>query len=469
MIKVYLLTCLIFITNWFSAQVNRNEMPKPTAPKTIGFKDSELFTTKNGIKVILSENHKIPKVSLDLRMGYNPGFEGEKVGLGAIMGDLIMSGTDKRTKDQLDKEVDFIGASLSASSTNVFLSCLTKHLEKGLDLMSDITMNANFPTSEFDRIVNQYESNLLSYKSNADAMAQNALSAVNFPNHPYGETMTTTSLASIKLEDIKNNFKACFSPKGAYLVIVGDINRAEAEAMIEKYFGNWIGSEPTMPKFDDPIKNNGNQVYFINKPGAVQSVIKIAFPIAMRNGSKDNLKMNVLNDVFGGGGFGTRLMQNLREDKAYTYGCYSGLNIEDNGGWVSAGGNFRNAVTDSAITQILMEFNRLNAEVITDKEIGLTKAVKAGNFSRSLERSQTVARFAFNIEKYGLPKDYYKTYLQSLDAITPADLQQIAKTYIPTNNFNIIVVGNEEIIEKIKRFDSDGKVTILDEFGHVIN
>jgi predicted Zn-dependent peptidase len=114
-----------------------------------------------------------------------------------------------------------------------------------------------------------------------------------------------------------------------------------------------------------------------------------------------------------------------------------------------------------------MEFNRLNAEVITDKEIGLTKAVKAGNFSRSLERSQTVARFAFNIEKYGLPKDYYKTYLQSLDAITPADLQQIAKTYIPTNNFNIIVVGNEEIIEKIKRFDSDGKVTILDEFGHV--
>ena len=130
---------------------------------------------------------------------------------------------------------------------------------------------------------------------------------------------------------------------------------------IEKYFGNWIGSEPTMPKFDDPIKNNGNQVYFINNPGAVQSVIKIAFPIAMRNGSKDNLKMNVLNDVFGGGGFGTRLMQNLREDKAYTYGCYSGLNIEDNGGWVSAGGNFRNAVTDSAITQILMEFNRLNA------------------------------------------------------------------------------------------------------------
>ena len=251
MIKVYLLTCLIFLTNWFSAQVKRNEMPKPTAPKTIGFKDSEIFTTKNGIKVILSENHKIPKVSLDLRMGYIPGFEGEKVGLGAIMGDLIMSGTNKRTKDQLDKEVDFIGASLSASSTNVFLSCLTKHLEKGLDLMSDITMNANFPTSEFDRIVNQYESNLLSYKSDADAMAQNALSAVNFPNHPYGETMTTTSLASIKLEDIKNNFKACFTPKGAYLVIVGDINRAEAEAMIEKLRGilTLLDREPPMTDF----------------------------------------------------------------------------------------------------------------------------------------------------------------------------------------------------------------------------
>ena len=208
-------------------------------------------------------------------------------------------------------------------------------------------------------------------------------------------------------------------------------------------------------------------MYFVNKPGAVQSVIQVTFPIPMRMGNPDNLKMTVLNDVFGGGGFGTRLMQNLREDKAFTYGCYSGLNILNNVGWISVTGNFRNDVTDSAITEIVNELNRLLADDIKSDELDLTKATKNGSFARSLERPQTIARFAYNIQRYGLPADYYKTYLQQLDAITPADLKVIASKYIKANNYNIIVVGNEAVLEKIKRFDSDGQVTKLDEFGDV--
>lgn len=465
--KIYLVSSILVISQWALAQIDRSIMPKPTTPKPIEFKESEVFLTKNGIKVILSENHKVPKVSFDLTLGYNPGLENEKAGLGEIAGALVMSGTKKRSKDELDKEVDFIGASLNASSTNVSLSCMTKHLDKGLDIMSDVVLNSQFPISEFERIVKQYQSNLLSLKSEGDAMANNAVAKVNFPNHPYGEVMTNATLASIGIDDVKSFIKSNFIPEGAYLVIVGDINRMQAEMMVEKYFGSWTGAKPSLPTFSNPVKKDGNQVYFINKPGAVQSVIQITCPVAMRMGDPNNLKINVLNDVFGGNGFGTRLMQNLREDKAYTYGCYSSLNNLNNGGWISAGGNFRNAVTDSAIAQILFEFNRLNSELITDKEIELTKAVKAGNFARSLERPQTVARFAFNIEKYGMPKDYYKNYLQALNNIKSSDLKTIAESYYTPNNYNIIVVGNEEVLEKIKAFDSDGKVTKLDEFGDV--
>jgi predicted Zn-dependent peptidase len=139
-------------------------------------------------------------------------------------------------------------------------------------------------------------------------------------------------------------------------------------------------------------------------------------------GDKNQLPLTVLNGIFGGGGFGTRLMQNLREDKAYTYGCYSSLNVTENGSWLSIGGNFRNAVTDSAITQILFELDNITKGTVKDEELNLTKSSMAGGFARSLERPQTIAQFALNIIKNKLSKDYYQTYLQRLDAITKEDV-----------------------------------------------
>jgi len=442
-------------------------MPKPATPAQIQLPETEMWRTKNGMIVILSENHKLPKVSFDLTLGYNPGLEGAKAGINELTGSLIMSGTKSRSKDQLDKEIDFIGASLSASATNISLSTLTKHLDKGLALMSDLTMNASFPESEFKRVVDQFKSGLVSLKSEGGAMANNATVKVNFPNHPYGEVMTFTSLAAISLADVQSYYKENFTPQGAFLVIVGDINRTQAEKYIDTYFGSWTGGVPGQPQFTDPQKSDGNQVYFVNKPGAVQSVIHVTFPLSMRMGNPDMLKMSVLNDVFGGSGFGTRLMQNLREDKAFTYGCYSGLNTQNNGGWLTVSGNFRNDVTDSAIREIVNELNRLVAEEIKSEELELTKAVKNGSFARSLERPQTIARFAYNIQKYGMPNDYYKTYLKQLNDITTEDLKKISQTYLKPNNFNIIVVGNESVLDKIAAFDSDGNVVKLDEFGDV--
>ena len=465
--RILIALSLLFSLSILRAQVDRSIMPKPATPAQIQLPETEMWRTKNGMIVILSENHKLPKVSFDLTLGYNPGLEGAKAGINELTGSLIMSGTKSRSKDQLDKEIDFIGASLSASATNISLSTLTKHLDKGLALMSDLTMNASFPESEFKRVVDQFKSGLVSLKSEGGAMANNATVKVNFPNHPYGEVMTFTSLAAISLADVQSYYKENFTPQGAFLVIVGDINRTQAEKYIDTYFGSWTGGVPGQPQFTDPQKSDGNQVYFVNKPGAVQSVIHVTFPLSMRMGNPDMLKMSVLNDVFGGSGFGTRLMQNLREDKAFTYGCYSGLNTQNNGGWLTVSGNFRNDVTDSAIREIVTELNRLVAEEIKSEELGLTKAVKNGSFARSLERPQTIARFAYNIQKYGMPNDYYKTYLKQLNDITTEDLKKISQTYLKPNNFNIIVVGNESVLDKIAAFDSDGNVVKLDEFGDV--
>ncbi len=465
--KIFTL-CFLALSTWTMAQVDRSIMPAPTQAKKININDSEVFTTANGITVILSENHKLPRVSFDLNMGSDPRSEGTKAGLSDMAGSMIMSGTKNRTKDQLDQEIDFIGASLGADKSSISMSCLTKHMDKGLTLMSDVLLNANFPQSEFDRIKKQNISGLMSTKSDAGSMAENATVKINFPNHPFSDVMTEETLNNISREDVESFYRANFTPNGSYLVVVGDINRQQTEAMVNKYFGTWTGGPVYKNQPNSGSFTKGNRVVFVKKPGAVQSVVYVTFPIDMKTGDKNQLPLTVLNGILGGGGFGTRLMQNLREDKAYTYGCYSSLNITEDGSWMSAGGNFQNAVTDSAIEQILLEFQKITNEYVKDEELNLTKTNMAGGFARSLERPQTIARFALNIIKNNLPKDYYQTYLQRLESVSKEDVLQMAQQYFTSKNCNIIVVGNEEVLDKLKRFDTDGKIEILDPFGNVM-
>jgi predicted Zn-dependent peptidase len=456
---------VLILTNSVFAQLDRSQRPAPAAAQKINIPASQVFTTSNGITVILSENHKIPKVSIELSLGNTPRLEGNKAGLADFTGSLLMSGTTTRSKDQLDREIDFIGADLSAGSSSMYLGCLTKHLNKGLDLMTDVLYNANFPESEVERVRKQNLSGLQSTKADAGEMASNATRAVNFPNHPLGEIMTEATLQNISREDLIAYYKSTFTPQGSYLVVVGDITRAETEALVQTYFASWQGGPVYQASLGKGQLDKGNRVIFVKKPGAVQSVVYVTFPIDIRSGHKDQLALNVLNGILGGGGFGTRLMQNLREDKAFTYGCYSTLNITENGSCMSAGGNFKNAVTDSAITEILKEFAGIIEAQVTDEELSLTKNNMAGGFARSLERPQTVARFALNTIKQKLAPDYYQKYLQQLEAITKEDVLRVAQLYFTAKNCHIIVVGNEEILPKLLPFDSDGKIEKLDAFG----
>ena len=465
--KLVLSSTLFLLATVTYSQVDRSVAPTPGAAPEINIAESEVFELDNGMTVILSSNNKQPKVSFNLVMTSAPRVEGEKAGLSDITGDLILSGTSNRDKDELDNEKDFIGASLYASSTNIYLSCLTKHLDKGLAIMTDVMQNASFPESEFTRIKKQYESNLAAIKTEAGSMAQNATFKTVFPNnHPYGEVMTLKTLNTITRDDVIDFYKEQFTPAGSYLVIVGDISLEKAKEVANKNFSQWEGGVPFEKEYNKGYFPKENQVVFVEKPGAVQSVVTVAFPIDIKPGDEDQIKLSVLNAILGGGGFGNRLMQNLREDKAFTYGASSSLNVNREGSWITASGNFRNEVTDSTITELLYEFKRITEDFVSDEELELNKASMAGRFARSLESPRTIASFALNIFRNELPKDYYQTYLQKLNAVTKEDVLEVAKKYITPNNLNIIVVGNEEVVDKIKPFDSDGEIMVLDEFGN---
>jgi hypothetical protein len=193
----------------------------------------------------------------------------------------------------------------------------------------------------------------------------------------------------------------------------------------------------------------------------------VTYAVPLNITSSDYLAATVLNNILGGSGFQTRLMQNLREDKAYTYGAYSSMVPDDVIGNFSAGASVRNEVTDSAIVQLLFEMDRLCNEAVSAETLKSAKSIMSGAFARRLENAGTVAQFAYNISKYNLPADYYETYLERLNAITAEDVLAAAKKYLKPNNCYISVVGNKDILEKLKPFSKNGEVMQFNTDGSV--
>ena len=449
-------------------QLDRSAQPKAGPAPVFNIPESVIFTLNNGITVILSENHKTPRFSFNLVMGSDPMLEKDKAGLSEVAGQLILSGTATMDKDQLDKAIDMLGVHFSADGNSIYASGLSKHKEKMLSILQNVVSSANFPESEFARIVKQNESSLTMASSEADQIAQNVLSTVDFGrNHPYGEVMTKETLANITRDDVVSYFKKEFTPKGAYLVVVGDVTQAEITALLQGSIEKWTGGEKFTASYTVENKNQGRRLIFVKKPGAVQSVIKVTFPFDMKPGDPNQIRLNLTNQILGGGTFEAKLMQNLREDKAYTYGCYSSLDVDRYGSYFTTSGSFRNAVTDSAIVQILKEIESMKVDTsVSQAQLDLAKASAIGSFSRSLESPQTIARFALSIIQNNLDKDYYKNYLKKIDEVTLADVQNMAKEYLAVDRSYIIVVGNEDIAEKLVQFDSDGKIEYLDAFGN---
>ena len=449
----------------------RSGAPSPGPARTIELGDYNSFDLDNGLKVIVVENHKLPRVSYQISLLNNPIAEGEKSGYVSMAGDLLKTGTTNRSKAEIDETIDFYGANLSTFSTGMFLSSLKKHSESLMDIFTDILYNPSFPEDEFEKLKTQTLSNLASQKTDPNSISNNVRNSVLYgKDHPYGEVQTEKTTRNITIDDLKSYYNVYFKPNNAYLIIVGDITVDEAKEQANKYFSNWEKGDIPQMKYTMPTLPKENKVVFSNKDGAVQSVIKVAYPIELRPDSEDLLKARAMNQILGGGVFSGRLMQNLREDKAYTYGARSSISSDPLVGNFSAGASVRNEVTDSSVHEFLYELKRMVSEPVDPDDLLLTKNSMAGSFARSLESPQTIANFARNTFKYNLPNDYYNTYLSRLEEITPDDITEMAKKYIKPENAYIIVVGNkDEVAEKLTRFDADGKIEYYGSYGEPVN
>jgi predicted Zn-dependent peptidase len=458
---------LIASVSLLNAQIDRTAAPKPGPAPKINIGTPASFTLDNGLKVFVVENHKLPKVSFQLTIDKDPVLENGNVGLADMMGDMLSAGTTSKTKAQIDEEIDFIGASISTFSSGFYASSLTKHVDKVMALASDILLNPAFPQDELDKKKKRAFSSLKSLATNADAIAGRVTSVLKYgKNHPYGEVQMRDDIESISVEACRKYYETYFRPNISYLVIVGDITVEEAQVLTKEYLGGWEETEVPTHKYDMPEIPKGVRVAFVNKPGAVQSVIKVIYPVDYKVGSTDAAAVSVMSSIFGGA-FSSYLNANLREDKAYTYGARGGVRADTRVGSFNAGASVRNEVTDSSVAQILFEMNHILNEKPSQDDLDRIKNNMNGGFALSLENDQTIARFALNIERYGLPKDYYQTYLSRLQNVQFADVEAAAKKYIHPENCIILVVGNKDIAGTLTKFDSDGVVEFHDINGDV--
>jgi predicted Zn-dependent peptidase len=460
----------ILLTFSLSAQLDRSQPPKPGPAPVVNIGDYNMFTLSNGLKVIVVENHKTPVISWQLSLDIDPVMEGDAKGYVDMAGQLMRSGTKNRTKQEIDEEIDFIGASLSTYSTGIYASSLTRHKDKLLDLMSDVLLNPVFPQDELEKMVEQSISALAANENDANFMVDNLITSVVYgEEHPYGEVVTKEKLENITRDHVANYYNTYFKPNTAYLVIVGDITTKEAKELTKKYFKNWEKGDVPKATYANPQAPAENTVAFANRDGAVQSVLAVSYPIEMQPGDPDAIKASVMNSVLGGGVFSGRLMQNLREDKAYTYGARSSLSSDKVVGRFTARTEVGNNVTDSALVEILYELDRMVNEPVDSESLELVKNFMNGSFARSLESPRTIANFALNIERYNLPKDYYKTYLERLAAVTTEDVTAMAKKYIKPENAWILVAGNKgEVSPKLARFSAANEVLFFDPYGRKV-
>ncbi|MBN2773610.1 MAG: insulinase family protein, partial [Prolixibacteraceae bacterium] len=437
--KILFLLFIVLTTLNLNAQLDRSIRPKPGPAPKIQLGDYELFTLNNGLKVIVVENHKVPRVTYQVTLDIDPVQEGAQAGYVSITGNLLRAGTTTKSKADIDEAIDFIGASLNTYSTGVSGSVLKKFSDDFLKIMSDVLLNPSFPEEELEKLKTQNISAIQTAKNDAGSIADNISSVLMYgENHPYGEVVSEKSIGNITLENCKNYYKEFFKPNVAYLIIVGDITLKEAKKQANEYFGKWEKADVPTHNYAFPELNTTPRVAISNRDGAVQSMIEVSYPINFKPGNPDAIKASVMNTILGGGGTATRINANLREDKAYTYGAYSRLNSDKLVGSFSASGEVKGEATDSAMFELLYEIKRMVNESVDTETLEKYKNMMAGSFARSLEQPSTIARFALNIERYNLPKDYYANYLENLSKVSVDDVLQMAKKYLKPDQANII-------------------------------
>ena len=461
---------IIILSSLFISAIMQGQIipqPKSGPAPTIKIGKPESFQLKNGLKVMVVENHKLPRVSFTLTLDNAPYAEGAKKGVSDLTSSLIGNGTKKISKTAFNEEIDFMGASVNFSSNGASANALSKYAARVLELMADGALNPNFTQEEFDKEKAKIIEGLKASEKSVPDVAARVNDFLTFgKEHPNGEYVSEATIKSVTLADVQANYNSYFVPENAYLIIVGDVKFAETKKAVEKLFGSWKKASAPVQTYAEPKDVAFSQINFVDMPNAVQSEVAVVNLVNLKMTDPDYFPALVANQILGGD-FNSYLNMNLREAHGWTYGARSSIRGEKRITKFEASTQVRNAVTDSTVVEIFKEYKKIRTEKVTDEMLASVKAGYIGRFVMQIEKPQTIAGYALRIQTQNLPADFYENYIKNINAVTADDVMRVANKYFMADNSRILIVGKgADVVPALEKL----KIPILffDKYGNPV-
>jgi zinc protease len=399
--------------------------------------------------LLLSEKHALPVVFVSMAISAGSVAEpGDKPGLASITASLLTQGTAKRTANQISREIDFIGGSLSTSGGEDFASAslrvLKKDIRTGLDLLSDVLLNPVFDQNEIDRKVKATLAEIQRQKEEPNNVADNAFQKSVFGSHPYGRTNDEVAafLPKLTRQDILAFYSGRYSPNHSIIAVVGDVTEKEITTLLNEYFKPWKGKEQPLPAAVQPPVIEKTAARKIDMPITQANIAMGHVGISREN--PDFYACVIMNYILGGGGFTSRLMDNIRDNRGLAYDVHSGFAARKEPGAFQVTIQTKNESANEVIAETLKEIRRIQAEPVSDRELNDAKAYLTGSFPLRMDTSAKIAGMLTSIEIFNLGLDYPRKYPVMINAVTREDLQRVAKKYLHPDAMVIVVVADQE-------------------------
>lgn len=450
-------------------QAQDRPQPKAGPAPTININKPQSFVLKNGLKVLVVENHKLPRVSFNLTLDNPPYAEGNKKGVSDILSGMLGNGTETVTKDAYNEEIDFLGADINFYASGASGNGLSRYSKRILELMADGALNPLFDKAEFEKEKEKIIEGLKADEKSVSAIARRVENVLVFGKEHYkGEFTSEETLKNVTFDDVVLNYNTYFVPANAYLVIVGDVNFKEVKKEVERLFGKWRKATAPQLTYSNPKDVQYSQINFIDTPNAVQSEIALVNLSNLKMTDKEYFSVLLANQILGGGGEG-RLFLNLREKHGWTYGAYSSIGAGKYINKFRSSASVRNTVTDSAVVEFFNELKRIKTDLVSEEDLRNAKAKYVGNFVMQIEKPSTIASYALFKETQGLSEDFYENYIKNINAVTAEDIKNAANKYFLSDKTRVVIVGKAgDVLPGLESMSKKEKLPIFyfDKYGN---
>ncbi|WP_240615592.1 M16 family metallopeptidase [Alteromonas facilis] len=445
---------------------DRSQEPEYGASYSITTPAVWQHTLPSELKMLGIESEEVPLVDARLTISGGKLLDpNDKPGVANLLAGMLTLGTETLTAAEFEAQVDQLGSSVTASvnsgETVINISSLARNFDETMALVSDMLLHPRWDENEYALLKQRTIDNLMQQQANPNAIGMNHYNALLYPEDARGENAqgSIQSVESITLDDLKAYYAKNYSPSASTLMVVGDVPEARVVDMTTALLSTWKPKQVLLPSFDMPEPPSSASVYFYDVPDAKQSVLYIGRP-ALKATDKDFYAATIMNYKLGGGSFASRLTQQLREGKGYTYGIFSSFD------GTQFGGDF--TIQSSVRTNITLEAMTLIRDILSDygttfsaEDLTTTQSYLIRSNSRAFETARAKLSMLNNISTYGYPVNYAQQRQELVEQATIDQVQQLAKQYVDPKQMIWLVVGDAKTqLPRLQEFTQSAPILL---------